>query len=227
MQNVRPIIGLGWKLAIAAAILACGIALTSGRPALGASLVVDAQSGAVLSADAPNHLWYPASLTKMMTIYVALSEIKAGRLSFEVRQAINAAIVASGNDAATALGEKIGGTEEKFADMMTMSARGLGMTRTVFRNASGLPNNEQVTTAHNMALLAMALLKTYPQHYELFNQRSVTIGKRTRGTVNGILGAYQGADGFKTRHLRLGLQSGCFRHARWAPGDRRGAGQHQ
>jgi D-alanyl-D-alanine carboxypeptidase len=210
------------RLRAAAAILFCAT-LAFGQ-ASAASLVVDAQSGAVLSADAPNHLWYPASLTKMMTVYVALSEIKAGRLSFgdtitvssraasvspvrfgleagqkiTVRQAINAAIVASGNDAATALAEKIGVTEEKFAHMMTLSARGLGMTRTVFRNASGLPNNEQVTTAHDMVLLAIALLKTYPQHYELFNQRSVTIGKRSRGTVNGILGSYKGADGFKT-----------------------------
>jgi D-alanyl-D-alanine carboxypeptidase len=208
--------------AVAATLLLC--ASWSVREGSAANLVVDAASGAVLSADAPNHLWYPASLTKMMTVYVALSEIQAGRLSFEdiiivssraanvlpvrfgleagqeitVRQAINAAIVASGNDAATALAEKIGGTEEKFADMMTMTARGLGMTRTVFRNASGLPDNEQVTTAHDMALLAMALLKTYPQHYVLFDQRSVTIGKKSRGTVNSILGAYRGADGFKT-----------------------------
>ena len=206
----------------AATIALCALACP--REGGAASLVVDAESGAVLSADAPNHLWYPASLTKMMTVYVALSEIEAGRLSFgdalkvsaraanvspvrfgletgqkiTVRQAINATIVASGNDAATALAEKIGGTEEKFANMMTLSARGLGMTRTVFRNASGLPDNDQVTTAHDMAILAIALLKTYPQHYQLFNQRSVTIGKRSRSTVNGILGSYQGADGFKT-----------------------------
>jgi D-alanyl-D-alanine carboxypeptidase len=159
-----------------------------------------------------------------MTVFVALSEVKAGRLAFDdmltvsaraanvapvrfglaagqritVRQAINATIVASGNDAATALAEKIAGTEQKFAELMTLSARGLGMTRTVFRNASGLPDNDQVTTAHDMAVLAIALLKTYPQHYELFNQHSVTIGKRSRGTVNSILGSYQGADGFKT-----------------------------
>ncbi|HEY3148041.1 MAG TPA: D-alanyl-D-alanine carboxypeptidase family protein [Dongiaceae bacterium] len=189
-----------------------------------ASVVVDAKTGAILSADSANHLWYPASLTKMMTVYVALTDIGAGRLSFAdkitvsaaaanvapvrfglsagqvitVRQAIDAAIVASGNDAATALAEKIGGTEQKFADMMTLAARGLGMTRSVFRNATGLPDDRQVTTAHDMALLAMALLKTYPQHYALFNQRSVTINGKRRGTVNGILGSYEGADGFKT-----------------------------
>jgi len=160
----------------------------------------------------------------MMTVYVALSEIEAGRLSFDdkievssyaagqspvkfglkagqvitVRQAINAAIVASANDAAVALAEKVAGSEEAFAARMTAMARDLGMARTVFRNASGLPHDGQVTTARDMAVLATALLRDYPKHYPLFNQRAVTIGKRSRGTVNGILGSYAGADGFKT-----------------------------
>jgi len=196
----------------------------AGGDARAASLVVDVETGEVLAADAPNHLWYPASLTKMMTVYVALSEIEAGRLSFDdkikvstyaagqspvkfglragqvitVRQAINATIVASANDAAVALAEKVGGTEGSFAERMTAMARSLGMARTVFRNASGLPNDGQVTTARDMAVLATALLRDYPKHYPLFNQRAVTIGKRSRGTVNSILGSYAGADGFKT-----------------------------
>jgi D-alanyl-D-alanine carboxypeptidase len=207
-----------------ALVLLSGGAGVFAREAGAASLIIDAQSGAVLSADAPNHLWYPASLTKMMTVYVALTEIDAGRLSFDdkfkvsaqaagvspvrfglkagqvitVREAINAAIVASGNDAAVALAEKVGGSEEAFAQKMTAMARSLGMPRTVFRNATGLPDDGQVTTARDMAVLAMALLRDYPEHYPLFNQRSVTIGKRSRGTVNGILGSYEGADGFKT-----------------------------
>ena len=206
---------------LAAAIL---LGLVSPRSAGAASMVVDAASGAVLSAQAPNHLWYPASLTKLMTVYVALAEIEAGRLALAdkltvsaraasvppvrfgllagetitVRQAIDVAIVASGNDAAIALAEKIGGSEERFADLMTTTARSLGMTRTLFRNASGLPDEEQVTTARDMALLALTLIKEYPQYYPLFNQRKVTIGKRSRGTVNALLGSYKGADGFKT-----------------------------
>jgi D-alanyl-D-alanine carboxypeptidase len=188
------------------------------------SLVVDVETGQVISADSPNHLWYPASLTKMMTVYVALSEIAAGRLSFDdkikvsahaagispvrfglksgqmitVRQAINAAIVASANDAAVALAEKIADSEDAFALSMTAMARSLGMARTVFRNATGLPDDGQVTTARDLAVLASALLRDYPEHYPLFNQRSVTIAKRSRGTVNSILGSYAGADGFKT-----------------------------
>ena len=205
------------------AILA-GLFMAGSAPVQAASLVVDVESGQILSADAPNHLWYPASLTKMMTVYVALSEIEAGRLNFDdkikvssyaagqspvkfglragqtitVREAINATIVASANDAAVALAEKIAGSEDAFAERMTAMARSLGMARTVFRNASGLPNDGQVTTARDLAVLAAALLRDYPKHYPLFNQRAVTIGKRSRGTVNSILGSYNGADGFKT-----------------------------
>ena len=208
---------------LAALAIVAGL-VWAGGDARAASLVVDVETGQVISSDAPNHLWYPASLTKMMTVYVALSEIEAGRLSFDdkikvssyaagqspvrfglkagqvitVRQAINAAIVASANDAAVALAEKIAGSEEAFAARMTATARDLGMARTVFRNASGLPHDGQVTTARDLAVLASALLRDYPKHYPLFNQRAVTIGKRSRGTVNGILGSYAGADGFKT-----------------------------
>ena len=214
----------GALITLAAAALSLGIATIQPREACAASLLVDAGTGAIIFADAANHLWYPASLTKMMTVYVALGEIKAGRLSLDdkivvskkaatvspvrfglvagkkitVRQAINAAIVASGNDAAVALAEKVGGTEENFADMMTLAARGIGMTRTTFRNATGLPDANQVTTARDMAVLAMALLRDHPAHYFLFNQRSVTIAGKSRGTVNGILSSYNGADGFKT-----------------------------
>lgn len=220
---VRALVSRGLRVAFALVLLSGGVSAAL-RVANAASLVIDAETGAVLSADAPNHLWYPASLTKMMTVYVALSEIDAGRLSFDdkitvsqsaasqfpvrfglragqvitVGQAINAAIVASGNDAAAALAEKIAGSEAAFAERMTAKAREIGMSRTVFRNATGLPDDGQVTTARDMAVLAMALLRDYPEHYPLFNQRSVTIGKRSRGTVNSILGSYSGADGFKT-----------------------------
>lgn len=209
-----------------AAILLMLICIGFGAPraAQAASIVVDAGTGMVLSAEEPNHLWYPASLTKLMTVYVALAEIEAGRLGFEdqikvsrraaqqnpvrfglregqvitVRDAINAAIVASANDAAVALAEKIAETEEAFTTRMTGTAMELGMTRTFFENASGLPAGGQVTTARDLAILATAFLRDFPEHYDLFNQRSVTIGKRSRGTVNSILDAYDGADGMKT-----------------------------
>lgn len=221
---VKALVCRGPHAALVVIVVLAGLVLAGCGTARAASLVVDVETGQVASADAPNHLWYPASLTKMMTIYVALSEIEAGRLSFDdtitvtahaagqspvkfglragqtitVRQAINAAIVASANDAAVALAEKVAGSEDAFAERMTAMARSLGMARTVFRNASGLPHDGQVTTARDLAVLATALLRNYPTHYPLFNQRAVTIGKRSRGTVNSILGSYSGADGFKT-----------------------------
>jgi D-alanyl-D-alanine carboxypeptidase len=221
---VKALVGRGPHAVVALFAVVAGLLLVDSGSARAASLVVDAETGHVISADAPNHLWYPASLTKMMTVYVALSEIEAGRLSFDdrikvsayaagqrpvrfglkagqtitVRQAINAAIVASANDAAVALAERVSGSEHAFAERMTVTARELGMARTIFRNASGLPDDGQVTTARDMAVLATALLRDYPRHYPLFNQRAVTIGKRSRGTVNSILDGYAGADGFKT-----------------------------
>lgn len=188
------------------------------------SLVVDADTGQVLQADSPNALWYPASLTKMMTIYIAFAEIKAGRHRLEepvtisptaagqspvkfgfrpgqkitLAQAISAAIVASANDAAVAIAEQIAGTEAAFAQRMTETARDLGMSRTVFRNATGLPNNDQVTTAADMARLALALIHDFPDQYHFFGDKSVSIAGRTLPTVNGILVSYPGADGLKT-----------------------------
>jgi D-alanyl-D-alanine carboxypeptidase len=205
-------------------LMLVGMPLGAARVATAANIVIDAGTGTVLAAESPNHLWYPASLTKLMTVYVALAEIEAGRLRFEdkikvsehaarqspvkfglragqvitVRDAINAAIVASANDAAVALAEKISGTEGAFAERMTGMAMELGMFRTFFENASGLPSDNQVTTARDLAILASAFLRDFPQHYALFNQRSVTVGKRSRGTVNSILGSYDGADGMKT-----------------------------
>lgn len=221
---IKALVRRGQHAVAAVVGLLAGLAWAGTNGAIAASVVVDVETGQVISADAPNHLWYPASLTKMMTVYVALSEIEAGRLSFDdkikvsayaagqspvkfglragqvitVRQAIDAAIVASANDAAVALAEKVAGSEDAFAERMTAMARSLGMARTVFRNASGLPDDGQVTTARDLAVLATALLRDHPKHYPLFNQRAVTIGKRSRGTVNSILGSYRGADGFKT-----------------------------
>ena len=143
-----------------------------------------------------------AALTGDRAVLAAILAVEAGWAAVLEKAGLapagSAAIVASANDAAVALAEKLAGSEEAFAVRMTAMARELGMARTVFRNASGLPHDGQVTTARDMAVLATALLRDYPKHYPLFNQRAVTIGKRSRGTVNSILGSYAGADGFKT-----------------------------
>src|SRR5262249_28132060 len=189
-----------------------------------AAIVVDADSGTVLESVAPTARWYPASLTKVMTVYLAFEEIEAGRLKLDeeltvsahaaeqpatklglragrkitVKNTILAIILRSANDAAVELAERIGGREEAFAERMTAKAKELGMSRTVFRNASGLPDPEQVTTARDMAVLAKALLENYPQYYHFFSTTSFTFGGRTFGTINGILSRYEGADGIKT-----------------------------
>lgn len=205
-------------------VLPAILAWPTGVAASPVNVVVDADSGQVLLAEEPNALWYPASLTKMMTVYMAFAEIKAGHHKLDeavtispsaagqlpvkfgfrsgekitLQQAINAAVVASANDAAVAIAEQIGGTESAFADSMTETAHRLGMSRTVFRNATGLPNAQQVTTAADMARLALALLHDFPEYYHFFSDRSVSINGRTLPTVNGILVSYSGADGIKT-----------------------------
>src|SRR5262249_40297573 len=154
-----------------------------------------------------------ASLTKVMTVYLAFEDIEAGRLQLDetltasehaaaqpptelglgkgekitVKDAILAVILRSANDAAVTLAERMGGSEEKFAERMTAKAHDLGMKRTAFRNASGLPDPLQITTARDMAVLAKALIETYPQYYHFFSTTSFTFDGQTFGTINGIL----------------------------------------
>ncbi|MGZ9086113.1 MAG: SPOR domain-containing protein, partial [Rhodoplanes sp.] len=171
---------------------------------------------------------YPASLTKMMTLYLAFETIEAGRLQFStpipvsehaaaaapskigldaaseiaLRDAIKALIVKSANDMAIAIAEKISGSEEAFARLMTKRARQIGMRDTTFRNASGLPDPEQVTTARDMLTLAMRMQDDFPQHYRLFSTRSFSYGGKTYRTHNALLGRFPGVDGIKTGYTR-------------------------
>jgi D-alanyl-D-alanine carboxypeptidase len=189
-----------------------------------AGLVVDSETGQILVANRASAAWYPASLTKLMTAYVVFSEVKAGRLKMDtqitvsanaaatpptkfglktgqkitVQQALNALLVASANDAAVALAEQVGGNESGFVGYMNAAARKLGMVGTRYQNATGLPNDGQVTTARDMAVLALAVQHEFPDRYPLFSQRQVTIAGRSQPTVNGLLVNYPGADGMKT-----------------------------
>jgi D-alanyl-D-alanine carboxypeptidase len=189
-----------------------------------ASIVIEARTGNVLFEVAPDESRYPASLTKMMTLYMVFEALREGRISRQqavpvsahaasmlpskiglvpgsritVEQAILALITKSANDAAAALGEMLGGTEARFAQMMTLRARSLGMTRTVFRNASGWPDPEQVTTARDMALLGRRLVADFPVEYQLFSTPSFRYGRRTLWNHNRLLNDYEGADGIKT-----------------------------
>ncbi|HUH49472.1 MAG TPA: D-alanyl-D-alanine carboxypeptidase family protein, partial [Mycoplana sp.] len=193
-----------------------------------AGIVIDAKTGKVLYSEAPDEQRYPASLTKMMTIYLAFEALEAGKIrkdtlvpvsknaaqeppsklgvrpgsKLTVEQAIQALVTRSANDVATALGEFLGGSEERFARLMTQKARALGMTRTVYRNAHGLPNTAQVTTARDQARLGLALRQHFPQYYGYFNTRSFRYGKATIGNHNRLLGVVRGVDGIKTGYTR-------------------------
>ncbi|AUC10347.1 MULTISPECIES: D-alanyl-D-alanine carboxypeptidase [Agrobacterium] len=189
-----------------------------------AHFIMDANTGKVLAARNADVLNHPASLTKMMTLYLTFEALHAGKLrwdqkitmskngasvipsklyvrqgqTFTVREAVYGMIVKSANDMAEGMGDHLGGSEARFAEMMTRKARQLGMTKTVFRNASGLPNKSQVTTARDMAKLGLALQRDFPKEYSLFATQSFNFrGKRIRGH-NNLMYRYQGMDGIKT-----------------------------
>jgi D-alanyl-D-alanine carboxypeptidase len=193
-----------------------------------AAIVADAQSGTVLVAASPDEQRYPASLTKMMTVYMAFEALRDGRIALwnpirvsaeaasmppsrlglaagmtlTVEEAILALVTKSANDAAAALGEFLGGgSEGRFAQMMTLKARALGMTRTSFRNASGLPDLDQVTTARDMALLGRRLMHDFPDRYSYFSTPHFVFRGRTHWNHNRLLQEYEGTDGIKTGYV--------------------------
>lgn len=189
-----------------------------------AAIVVDANTGKTMFASNADARRYPASLTKMMTVYMVFEAMKAGRVNkntmipissyaasrpptkigfrpgqkISVENAILAMITKSANDVAAATGEYLGGSEERFAQMMTDKARRLGMRNTTFRNASGLPNSAQYTTARDMAILSMALRQHFPQEFSYFSRRSFVFRGKTINGHNRLLGRVQGVDGIKT-----------------------------
>jgi D-alanyl-D-alanine carboxypeptidase len=203
----------------------------AGAPAQAATysgIVVDAKTGKTLYGYRENAKAYPASLTKMMTLYLLFEAMEAGKLSkssritfsdhaasmqptklgikpghsITVEQAILALVTKSANDAAAAVAEKLGGTESGFAEMMTAKAHELGMSRTTFRNASGLPNSRQTTTARDMATLGIALREHFPQYYGYFSTRAFKFAGRRMGNHNHLLGRVKGMDGIKTGYTR-------------------------
>jgi D-alanyl-D-alanine carboxypeptidase len=218
-----------WRLVAVFWLLAALIAVGTAHPAAAkyASLVIDAKTGKVLESLNADGRHYPASLTKMMTLYLTFEALNKGKLSknqrlrvsahaagqppskldltpgetITVEQAILALTVKSANDVAVVLGEALGGTESHFAQLMTQKARELGMRATTFRNASGLPNSGQVTTARDMATLARALIRDYPQYYGYFSAREFTFQGNTIATHNHVLTEYEGADGLKTGYI--------------------------
>ncbi|MEK9969605.1 MAG: D-alanyl-D-alanine carboxypeptidase [Ferrovibrio sp.] len=201
------------------------LALTAAPSLAGpySAIVVDADNGRVLHAQEPDAQRYPASLTKMMTLYMAFDALKDGRLKMDqrltvskhaaaqpyginlragqtitVRDAILASITKSANNAATVLGEAIGGSEKQFAIMMTRRAQQLGMHSTVFQNASGLPNTKQKSTARDMATLGIALIRNHKNYYSYFSTTEFEWQDAVIPNHNHMLARYEGADGIKT-----------------------------
>ncbi|MEE2662374.1 MAG: D-alanyl-D-alanine carboxypeptidase family protein [Pseudomonadota bacterium] len=204
------------------------MATSPGAEAKYASIVVDAKTGRVLYSVNSNTKNYPASLTKIMTLFITFDAVKTGLLSLRqklpvsrvaesrspsrlglrrgdtisVENAIKALATKSANDIATVLAESIGGTERKFAKIMTRRARSLGMKNTTFRNASGLPNRGQLSSAKDMATLARALLNRHPDMYHYFSKKTFTYNGLTYRTHNKLMSRYRGMDGIKTGYIR-------------------------
>lgn len=189
-----------------------------------AAIVVDAKTGEVLygkRADAPR---YPASITKVMTLYLAFEALAAGKIelddpvvfspraaaqsptklgvragdSITVMQAMQGMVTRSANDASVAMAEKLGGTEQRFATLMTLRAHELGMTNTNFTNANGLPDSRNISSARDLAILSRAVMRDYPQYYRLFSTKSFNFRGQTIGNHNHMLSEVSGVDGLKT-----------------------------
>lgn len=194
-----------------------------------AALVMDARSGEILHSRNADTRLHPASLTKMMTLYVVFDAIQRGEMSLDtmatvskvaaseppsrlglkagqkiaIRHLIRAAAVKSANDAATALGEAVAGSEAAFARRMNRMAQALGMTQTTFRNAHGLTENGHLSTARDMTVLGRHLFYDFPEYYNIFSRTSTSAdGKTLYNTNRRLLGSYRGADGIKTGYTR-------------------------
>ncbi len=220
----RALIGFS----IAAATITVTVVDASAAGPKYAGIVIDANTGNVLYSENADTLHYPASLTKMMTVYLTFEALEAGRITLDtpvvfsrnaaaqaptklgigagrsvtVREAILGIVTKSANDAAMALGEMLGGSEESFARMMNDKARALGMTRTTYRNPNGLPNTAQMTTARDQARLGIALREHFPQYYGFFSETSFRLGNRVIPGHNHLIGSVRGVDGIKTGYTR-------------------------
>jgi D-alanyl-D-alanine carboxypeptidase len=192
------------------------------------SIIVDGNSGATLSASNPDASRHPASLTKIMTLYLLFERLDAGKMKLDtemevsehaseqaptklglrpgqtirVEDAIKGLVTRSANDAAVVIAEAIGGDEGDFAKQMTRKARALGMLRTVYRNASGLPDDEQVTTARDQATLGRAIQDRFPRYYRYFSTTAFNYHGHSIRNHNRLLGSVEGVDGIKTGYIR-------------------------
>ncbi|ODA66274.1 D-alanyl-D-alanine carboxypeptidase DacF precursor [Methyloligella halotolerans] len=210
---------------LAVALLSVALLLPPHLAHAGPALVFEPYNGTVFYAEDPDVPWFPASLTKLMTAYIAFSDIRAGRVTMDtmiscsahaqsqaptklglpvggeltLEIAIKIIIVKSANDVAVMVAEALGGgSEQAFVVRMNAAAQHLGMTHTHFANANGLPNEDQVTTARDLGRLARALILQFPEYADIFKLRHVKVGDKILRTHNGLLRDFEGADGMKT-----------------------------
>ena len=219
-------VGMAVLLALGVTVTHIGEALADKR--VKAAIIVDANTNNVLYSQSADVLRSPASLTKIMTLYVLFAYMRAGRFTLDtplkvskhaasqsptklylkpgstiaVKDAIKALVTKSANDAAAVIAENVGGTEANFARIMTQTARNLGMKNTTYRNASGLPNGEQLTTARDQAILAMHIMQDYPEYYSVFETKYFNYKGRKYRNHNRLLFSYKGTTGIKTGYTR-------------------------
>ena len=212
------------KSRILAVLMATAMTVAASASLAGPSIAVDVETGRVLSQQDAFQRWYPASLTKLMTAYVAFRAVEAGQMkldspvtmsqtsakeppskmyykpgqSLTLDNALKIIMVKSANDVAAAIGETIGGSKAGFAKMMNAEAQRLGMTGTHFDNAHGLHSTNNYSTAHDLALLAVQLRREFPQYAGYFGTEAITTGKSIQANYNILLGRFAGADGMKT-----------------------------
>jgi D-alanyl-D-alanine carboxypeptidase len=215
---------LGSKALVAALAATALTALLPSQASAEAMLLVEADTGKVLHAENATYPWYPASVTKILTAYITLTAVKSGRLSLDslipvsaraaaqapskmgfkpgtqvtIDNALKMLFVKSANDIAYVLAEGVGGSIEKFADEMNATSRRLGMTQSHWVNPNGLPADEQVTSARDLAILARAMLKDFPEYEYYWHIPAIQFGKKVMRNTNALIGRYPGADGMKT-----------------------------
>jgi D-alanyl-D-alanine carboxypeptidase len=227
-----------WRLtflrAVAAILVTFALGLSATAPVQAienlrkyAGVVVDAKSGKVLYEHEADSRRYPASVAKVMTLYILFQELQAGNLSLStkmtvsrhaasavptklglragstisVEDAMKSLVTLSANDMARVIAEHISGTESKFAERMTATARAMGMSSTTYRNASGLPDGRQITTVRDQAILGMAVYQHFSQYYDLFQTTAFRYGGKTYGNHNRVLGYMGAVDGIKTGYI--------------------------
>jgi D-alanyl-D-alanine carboxypeptidase len=226
--DLRPLphlLSIRFVRSLLCSALALGVVgFVAARASAEALLVIDAESGRVVHAENAGHPWYPASITKVMTAYLTLQAVREGRLMLDttikvtgaaaaqqpvkmgfpvgtlvtVDNALKMMMVRSSNDMAVVLAEGVSGSIETFSVEMNATARRLGMVQSSFVNPNGLPDEEQVTSARDLAILARALIRDFPEYEHYWHIPAIKFGKRVMSNYNSLIGRYPGADGMKT-----------------------------